>query len=80
MKKKTQKCENSSKKIRMERRTFGDIRIDKAAVANITKIHYYDSKLLTRVKCDASHSGLGASLEQQNREGSGYRLHSLPDI
>ena len=41
----------------------------KAAVANITKIHYYDPKLLTRVKCDASHSGLGASLEQQNWEG-----------
>ena len=41
----------------------------KAAVANITKIHYYDPKLLTRVKCDASHSGLGASLEQQNGEG-----------
>ena len=35
----------------------------KAAVANITKIHYYDPKLLTRVKCDASHSGLGASME-----------------
>ena len=41
----------------------------KAAVANITKIHYYDPKLLTRVKCDASHSGMGASLEQQNWEG-----------
>ena len=41
----------------------------KAAVANITKIHYYDPKLATRVKCDASHSGLGATLEQQNVEG-----------
>ena len=41
----------------------------KAAVANITKIHYYDPSLATRVKCDASHSGLGASLEQQNVEG-----------
>ena len=41
----------------------------KAAVANITKICYYDPKLVTRVKCDASHSGLGASLEQQNWEG-----------
>ena len=41
----------------------------KTAVANITKIHYYDPSLDTRVKCDASHSGLGASLEQQNVEG-----------
>ena len=41
----------------------------KAAVANITNIHYYDPKLATRVKCDASHSGLGASLEQQKVEG-----------
>ena len=41
----------------------------KAAVANITKIHYYDPKLATRVTCDASHSGLGASLEQQKVEG-----------
>ena len=41
----------------------------KIAVANITKIHYYDPKLATGVKCDASHSGLGASLEQQKAEG-----------
>ena len=41
----------------------------KAAVANITKIHYYDPSLDTRVKWDASHMGLGASLEQQNVEG-----------
>ena len=41
----------------------------KAAVANITKIHYYDPELATRVKCDASYSGLGASLEQRNLEG-----------
>ena len=32
-------------------------------------IHYYDPKLATRVKCDASHSGLGALLEQQKVEG-----------
>ena len=41
----------------------------KTAVANITKIHYYDPKRATRVKCDASHSGLGATLEQQRAEG-----------
>ena len=40
----------------------------KAAVANITNIHYYDPKLATRVKCDASHSGLVASFEQQKVE------------
>ena len=41
----------------------------KTAVANISKIHYYDPKLATRVKCDASHSELGASLEQLKIEG-----------
>ena len=41
----------------------------KTAVANITKIHYNDPKMATRVKCDASHSGLGAKLEQQTAEG-----------
>ena len=38
----------------------------KAAVANITNIHYYDPKLATS---DASHNGLGATLEQQKVEG-----------
>ena len=37
----------------------------KQAVANIAKLNYYDPTRETRVKCDASHSGLGASLEQQ---------------
>ena len=41
----------------------------KTAVANIPKIHYYDPKMATRVKCDASHCGLGATLEQQRVEG-----------
>ena len=41
----------------------------KLAVAKITKIHYYDPKMASRVKCDASHSGLGATLEQQKAEG-----------
>ena len=41
----------------------------KTAVANITKIHYYDPKMATRVKSDASHNGLGATLEQQRAEG-----------
>ena len=37
----------------------------KTAVARIAQIHYYDPKKDTRVKCDASHSGLGAALEQK---------------
>ena len=40
----------------------------KTAVANITKVHYYDANRETRVKCDASHDGLGATLEQQKEE------------
>ena len=40
----------------------------KEAVANITKVNYYDANRETRVKCDASHDGLGATLEQQNDE------------
>ena len=42
----------------------------KNAVANISKVNYHDANRETRVKCDASHSGLGATLEQQTDEGS----------
>ena len=41
----------------------------KNAVAKITKLNYYDANRDTRVKCDASHDGLGATLEQQTDEG-----------
>ena len=41
----------------------------KTAVANITKVHYYDANRETRVKCDARHDDLGATLEQQKEEG-----------
>ena len=34
-------------------------------IANITKIFHYDQNRKTRVKCDASHSGLGAASEQE---------------
>ena len=40
----------------------------KQAVANIAKLNYYDPIRDTRVKWDASHSGLGASLEQQTEK------------
>ena len=34
-------------------------------IANITKMYQYDQSRNSRVKCDASHSGLGAALEQE---------------
>ena len=34
-------------------------------IANITKKYHYDQSRNSRVKCDASHSGLGAALEQE---------------
>ena len=40
----------------------------KTAVARIAQIHYYDPKRDTRRKCDASHSGLGATLEQKTED------------
>ena len=40
----------------------------KQAVANVAKLNYFDPSRDTRVKCDASHSGLGASLEQQTEK------------
>ena len=80
MKKKLKSVKVHVKKFEWKEEHSEIIESIKTAVAKITKIHYYDPKLLNRVKCDASHSGLGASLEQQNWEGDGYRLHSLPDI
>ena len=34
-------------------------------ITNITKMYHYDQSRNSRVKCDASHSGLGAALEQE---------------
>ena len=44
---------------------FEDI---KKAVANIALLNYYDPLKQTRIKCDASHSGLGATLEQWSHQ------------
>ena len=40
----------------------------KKAVAKIAKLNYFDPLKQTWVKSDASHSGLGASLEKQTEE------------
>ena len=37
----------------------------KKAIVNITQVNYYDPSKDTRGKCDASHSGRGASLKQK---------------
>ena len=41
----------------------------KNAVAKISKVHYNDANRKPRVKCDASHNGLRATLEQLTDEG-----------
>ena len=41
----------------------------KNAVARTSEVHYYDANRDTRVKCNASHNGLGATFEQQTDEG-----------
>ena len=40
----------------------------KDEICNTVTNHHFDVKLNTRVKCDASHLGLGASIEQDHRE------------
>ena len=45
------------------------------AVTNIAKLEYYDPAKETRVKCDASHSVLGASLEQKAEKTAGSHSH-----
>ena len=39
-------------------------------VSNIAKMYHYDQNRNSRVKCDNSHSGLGAALEQELPDGS----------
>ena len=41
----------------------------KKTVANIAQINYYNQTKDTQVKCYASHSGFGATLEQKTEEG-----------
>ena len=40
----------------------------KKAVANIALLNYYNPSKETRVKFDASHSGLGATLDQRSNQ------------
>ena len=37
----------------------------KVAAASVSKVNYYDSKYDTKIKRDASHFGLGATLERK---------------
>ena len=46
-------------------------------IANIPNMYHYDASNQCRVKCDASHRGLGAALEQTQNETYGYQLPSL---
>ena len=39
----------------------------KKEICNTVTNHHFDVNLNTRVKCDASHLGLGSSVEQDNR-------------
>ena len=48
----------------------------KKAVARIAQINYYNLLKDTRVKCDASHSGLGQPWSKRQTRKNGYRLHS----
>ena len=41
----------------------------KAEISKITEKNHFDKHRKTRLKCDASHTGLGAVLEQQYPEG-----------
>ena len=74
LKEKNQKKKLKNMKLPVKKFEWGDehtvvFNAIKEAVANITKVCYYDANRETRVKCDASHDGLGATLEQQNDEG-----------
>ena len=74
LKEENQKKKLKNMKLPVKKFEWGDEHTEvfdaiKEAVANITKVHYYDANRETRVKCDASHDGLGATLEQQKDEG-----------
>ena len=64
-KKKGEKHKITGEKIRVGDEHTVVLDAIKEAVAKITKVHFYDANRETRVKCDASQDGLGATLEQQ---------------
>ena len=62
--------ENEKKKMKndkspVKKYEWGNSLIFEEIKKAVAQIHYYDLKKDNRVKCDASHSGLGATLEQK---------------
>ena len=78
--KEAEKRQNSSLKIRMGVRTFRNIWVNKKSSSKYHTNIYYNLMEDTRVKCDASHSGLGATLEQKEPKRIGNQLRSRRDI
>ena len=63
-KKKMKNVRLPMKKFDWDNQHFVAFEETKKAVANIALLNYYKPSKETRVKCDASHSGLGATLDQ----------------
>ena len=53
----------------MDKSPSNEIRKHKECIRNLTENTHYDTKRKTRVKTDASRSGLGAVLEQEICDG-----------
>ena len=63
--KKNLKNENASEEVRVGDTTYSRLREYKNAVANISKVNYYNANKSARVKCDANHNELNSTIEQQ---------------
>ena len=59
----------TNNKIRWEETHTAALDKIKAEVSKVTEKKHFDRQRNTRLKCDASHTGLGAVLEQQYPEG-----------
>ena len=53
-----------------------DVFEGKMAVANISRINYYDPTRNTGIDCDASHCGLGTKLQQKSRDRERISIES----